>query len=271
MVSLSSGINQKQNESLKCIVVTGASSGIGEATLRLFAKKGFKTVGVARRGEKLLKMTEQLRSEGYAAHWYECDLSNKDASMLLAERILKEHGCPHGIVFNAGVSSNKRFAENLASDRMKEISLNYLSPSWMLDVFLPHAQKRGSGHFVAIGSLAACTSFPGNATYAASKAALAALWQSLDHEYALSGVSFSTVLPGLTQTEMTQNMSAWIPRRSANSVAELIFETFENPGMAKTNGIENQAILAMTRLFPDTTQNMISRLQSLIVPKRTKS
>ena len=268
---LKSDLSRKINESSSCIVITGASSGIGEATLRLFARNGFKTVGVARRGHKLLTIAEQLRRAGFASHWYECDLSNKDATTLLSERILLEHGCPHGVVFNAGISSNKMYSENSPTNRMEELSLNYLSPSWMLDIFLPHAQKRGSGHFLAIGSLAACTSFPGNATYAASKAALAALWQSLEHEYAPSGISFSTVLPGLIQTEMSENMSSWIPRRSAESVAELIFKTYEKPGMAITNGVENQAILAMTRLFPETTQNLITQLQSLIVPKRTKS
>jgi hypothetical protein len=69
---------------------------------------------------------------------------------------------------------------------------------------------------------------------------------------------------------MTEKMSAWIPKRSAQSVAELIYKTFEKPGMAKTNGVENQAILTMTRLFPETTQNIITSLQSFVVPKRTK-
>lgn len=271
MFFLRSARGRKINNSSKCIVVSGASSGIGEATVRLFARNGFTTVSVARRGHKLQAITEQLRQAGFASHWYECDLSNKEATTLLSERILLEHGCPDGVIFNAGVSSNKFYTENRPTDRMDELSLNYLSPSWMLDIFLPHAQKRGSGHFLAIGSLAACTSFPGNATYAASKAALAALWQSLEHEYAQSGVSFSTVLPGLIKTEMSENMSSWIPRRSAESVAEVIFKTYEKPGMAITNGVENQAILAMTRLFPETTQNLMTQLQSLIVPKRTKS
>ncbi|MEN9528647.1 MAG: hypothetical protein RI932_520 [Pseudomonadota bacterium] len=270
MSSSKASRQQKKGDPAGCVVVTGASSGIGEATLRLFAAQGFKTVGVARRGQKLLAITEQLNRAGHASHWYECDLSDKNATTLLSERILQEHGCPQAVVFNAGVSANKIFAENEPTDRMDELQLNYLSPTWMLDVFLPHAQKRGSGHFLAIGSLAACTSFPGNATYAASKAALAALWQSLEHEYARAGISFSTVLPGLIETEMTEKMSAWIPKRSAQSVAELIYKTFEKPGMAKTNGVENQAILTMTRLFPETTQNIITSLQSFVVPKRTK-
>jgi short-subunit dehydrogenase len=271
MSILRSALGQKKCENLKCIVVTGASSGIGEATFKQFAINGFKAVGVARRGQKLLNICEKLRRAGHTAHWYECDLSNKETTQLLAEQILEEHGCPNGVVFNAGVSSNKLYSENTSTDRMHELALNYLSPSWMLDVFLPHSQKRGSGHFLAIGSLAACTSFPGNATYAASKAALAALWQSLEHEYAHSGISFSTVLPGLIQTEMSDDMSSWIPRRSADGVAELIYGTYEKPAMARTYGVENQAILAMTRLFPETTQNLITQIQSLIVPKRTKS
>lgn len=262
---------QSQSSDKKCIVVTGASSGIGDATLRIFAQNGYKSIGIARRGALLQKTAQHLQSLGLDCEWYECDLANYDATTNLAQQILSEHGCPYGVVFNAGLSSNKLFRENDPSDRQNELTLNYLSPTWMLDVFLPEAQKKKRGHFLVIGSLAACTSFPGNATYAASKAAIAALWQSLEHEYNRYGISFSTVLPGIIETEMSKEMNPWIPRRSARSVAELVLKTFHKPGMAITNGIENQAILAMTRLFPETTQSVITQIQSLITPTRTKS
>lgn len=265
----SGGVRKKQETS--CVVITGASSGIGEATFRLFAQRGFKTIGVARRGELLKKFSEELNQSGCQSSWYECDLSDQQASVDVSERILAEHGTPDGVIFNAGFSANKPFEKNFPTDRMDEITLNYLSPTWLLDVFLPPAKARGSGHFIAVGSLAASTSFPGNATYAASKAALAALWQSLEHEYFRDGLSFSTVLPGLIQTEMSRVMNAWLPRRSAQSVAELIFETLHKPGMAKTNGLENQAILAMTRLFPETTQSVVTQIQSLLAPRKGKS
>lgn len=270
MTSLKSKQRPVNTRQTTCVVITGASSGIGEASFRLFAQRGFKPLGIARRGQKLQKIAQQLQESGHDCQWYECDLTDRQATIKTAEQILQEHGCPQGFIFNAGVSSNKPYSENRPIDRLNEINLNYLSPTWMLDIFLPHAQKRRSGHFMAIGSLAACTSFPGNATYAASKAALAALWQSLEHEYATSGLSFSTILPGLIETEMTQDIRAWIPRRSAESVAELILQTYQKPGMAKTNGVENQAILAFSRLFPETTQSLISQLQSFVVPKRNQ-
>jgi short-subunit dehydrogenase len=252
------------------VVVTGASSGIGEASLKLFAKNGFKVVGLARRGHRLEKITRILKGLGFECFWYESDLADYQSTIEVSEQILKDHGCPDGIIFNAGCSSNKAFSENLPDDRLSEMNLNYLSPTWMLDVFLPVAKKRGSGHFLAIGSLSAATSFPGNATYAASKAALAALWQSLEHEYTRSGLAFSTILPGIVETEMTKEIQTWIPRRSAESVAELVFQTFQKPEMLKTHGLENQAILTLTRVFPETTQNLISHLQTLIIPKRQK-
>ncbi|MEY3901995.1 MAG: hypothetical protein RL189_1301 [Pseudomonadota bacterium] len=261
----------RKNQEIGCVVITGASSGIGEATLRHFARRGFKTIGVARRGELLRKISDELNQNGPQCSWYECNLSDQLATVKVAERILAEHGCPDGVIFNAGFSASKLFDKNLPSDRSDEITLNYLSPTWMLDVFLPRAKERGRGHFIAVGSLAASTSFPGNATYAASKAALAALWQSLEHEYVRDGLTFSTVLPGLIETEMSRDMNIWLPRRSAQSVAELIFETLHKPGMAKTNGLENQAILAMTRLFPETTQTVVTQIQTLLTPRKGKS
>ncbi len=265
-----SASNRRPHEHKQCVVITGASSGIGEASLRLFAKNGFKVIGLARRGHKLEKITRNLRGSGFECFWYEADLADYQSTIEVSERILNEHGCPDGIIFNAGCSSNKPFSENLPLDRLSEMNLNYLSPTWMLDVMLPIAKKRGSGHFVAIGSLSAATSFPGNATYAASKAALAAFWQSLEHEYARSGLAFSTILPGIVETEMTKEIQTWIPRRSAESVAELVFRIFQKPEMLKTHGLENQAILTLTRLFPETTQNLISHLQTLIIPKRNQ-
>lgn len=256
------------NARLKCVVITGASSGIGEATYKMFARQGFHAVAIARRAAKLENTCAELLKQGFSAHWYECDLADHQATTKIAEQIMLEQGCPDAVVFNAGVSVNKHFSENLPADRMAELTLNYLSPSWLLDVILPHAQKRGSGHFIAVGSLAARTSFPGNATYAASKSALASLWQSLEHEYAVSGIHFSTLLPGLVETEMSKSMKSWIPGRSAEGIADLILRTYEKPAMAQTHGIENQAILAMTRLFPETTQNLMTHFHSFVYSKR---
>lgn len=146
--------------------------------------------------------------------------------------------------------------------------LNFFSPCAMLDVFLPLAKSQRNGHFIAVGSLSAVTSFPGSATYAASKSALASLWQSLDHEYTRYGVNFSLVMPGLIRTEMTENFRTFIPMRDPKGVAKLIFECHKNPGHSKTLGVENRVILAMARMFPETTQNLISRFQSILVPRK---
>ena len=252
----------------KIIILTGASRGIGEATWRMLSSKGFQVIALARRGDLLESTAKEIRQTGGETEWIACDLADLNATKSLSESLLETYGPPAAVIFNAGASSGKSFEKNLEADRIAEINLNYLSPCAMLDVFLPAAKQRGAGKFIAVGSLSALTSFPGNATYAASKSAMASLWRSLDLEYQRFGIDFSLVLPGLTNTDMTDDLKTFLPRRSPTSVAQLIFKTLLKPGLAQTHGAENQAILAISRIFPATTHKFMSRFQNLIVPRK---
>jgi len=250
------------------VILTGASSGIGEATWRLLASQGFHVIALARRGNILERTGHEIRQSGGETTWFACDLSDLPATQALSKTLLETYGAPDGIIFNAAACSGKTFEDNSAEDRAAEIGLNYLSPCAMLDVFLPAAKRKGAGKFIAVGSLSALTSFPGNATYAASKSALASLWRSLDLEYECSGMHFSLVLPGLTKTDMTEGLQTFLPRRSPHAVAQLIFETYKKPGFDQTCGVENKVILAITRVFPSTTHKFISRFQTFLIPRK---
>ena len=257
------------NNSNQLVVITGASKGIGEAIWRRFAAAGHPTVGIARSTDQLADIATQLRKEGYEADYFTADLGSTVRAAGCAKQVVKSFGLPHGVIFNAGTASHKMFANNRPVDRKLEMAINYFGPCAMLDVLLPACAKEGRGHFIAVGSLAAVISFPGNGTYAASKAAIASLWRTLQHEY--ETLEFSLALPGLTDTELAGAHEGLAPKRSPESVARLVYEMYQKPQIGQTIGIENRLTLLLDRLSPKALDFAVGRLKSYIVPSTGES
>ena len=254
--------------SKRLALITGASRGIGEATMKLFAAKGFHVVGMARNESRLAEVCDAIREKDGEASYLVGDLARPSHARKLARDAIKTFGSPEVVVFNAAWSANRDFRKSTMKARSDEISLNYLSPCAMLDILIPAAERRGRGSFIAVGSLSSISSFPGNATYAASKASINSLWRSLDHEYRQQKrLRFGLVLPGLTETSMTEGMKTVLPRRSPDSIARLIYRTWKDPGFSRTVGLENQLALALARYAPDTMHRLVGLAQGLLVPR----
>lgn len=185
------------------VVVTGASSGIGEALAINFARSGHNLVLVARSEDKLRTLAQRLKAEHTVKVWVEpADLSRRGAAKKLAAR-LKEQGIETGILVNcAGVLEHGPFIELRPAAQLELIDLNVSGLTDMLLHFLPPMVARGKGRILNVASIAAFQPVPSLATYAATKAYVLSLTESLAEELAGTGVAVTALCPGITATNM---------------------------------------------------------------------
>jgi len=179
---------------MKTAVVTGASSGIGEAVARELARRGYRVVCVARRRERLEALAAQIEGEVEV-----CDVSDRDEVERAAAAILERHPRIDLLVNNAGIPARGDFL-SLGHDRIEAvIRTNYLGGVWMVRALEPGLQP--GAHVVNVVSVAGTVAFGPAGPYAASKHAQLAFSRSLTGLLARRGVQVHTVLPGFVETE----------------------------------------------------------------------
>jgi len=183
------------------VVVTGASSGIGRATALAFAKRGARVVAAARRLERLRDLETFARSRGGEALAVTCDVTSAEQVRSLASHVEERFGHCEALVNNAGVSGGGCFEDVSWEHLDRVVETNLLGVVYGTKAFLPLMLAGGSGHVVNVASLAAEHRVPGLAIYAATKAAVLAFSESLDHEVSSRGVRVTAVNPGLVRTE----------------------------------------------------------------------
>jgi short-subunit dehydrogenase len=182
-------------------VVTGASSGIGEATAIALAQRGAKVVLAARRKERLDELTDRIAAAGGTAFAVRCDVSEPDQLSSLPSVVKEVFGPCDVLVNNAGVPGGGPFVELTYEQIEQVVVVNVLGVMNGTRAFLPGMLKRGHGHIVNIASLAGRFATPGAAVYGASKHAVVAFSESLHYEVERQGVRVTAVNPGFVVTE----------------------------------------------------------------------
>ena len=188
----------------RTVVVTGASSGIGRAAARTFARHGATVVSVARREELLASLTDECRPDSPECFHLAGDLGERG----FAERVVTEAAARTGrldvLVNNAAIPKHKH-ALHLDPDEIEVVMrVNFLSTVWTTYAALPHFLRAGRGAIVNVSSFAAKVTPAREAAYAASKAALNAFSEGLWHDLAGTGVHVAIVNPGPIDTEIWQ-------------------------------------------------------------------
>ena len=186
-------------------LITGASSGIGEVLAKNFALGGFNLLLVARSEDKLEALAQQLKTDTQAKVWAEpADLSQRGAAKKLASTLSKQ-GIDIDILVNcAGVLEHGSFVDLPDSSHQSLIDLNISGLTNMLTQFIPPMVSRGNGRILNVASIAAFQPVPSLATYAATKAYVLSLSESLAEELKGTGVSITTLCPGITETNMVK-------------------------------------------------------------------
>ncbi|MGZ9929563.1 SDR family NAD(P)-dependent oxidoreductase [Streptomyces sp. NC-S4] len=177
-------------------LVTGASSGIGEAAVRLLAAEGATVVGVARKPWS----TEAL---GDRVSTVAADLTDPDAARHVADTVIERHGRLDGLVNNVGaLESRTGFLDVTDEQWQRTFEVNFHSVVRMTRAALPALLDSGAGALVHIASEAARFPDPGIVDYAATKTALLSLSKSLAAEFGVRGVRSNVVSPGPTRTAL---------------------------------------------------------------------
>jgi uncharacterized protein len=184
-------------------LITGASSGIGEALAKRFAQGGHPLVLVARNRTRLDALASALTAEHGVKVWVQAsDLTRPGAIRALAVALKRRRVEVDVLVNNAGVLEQGPFISISARRHQELIELNVAGVTAMLAQFLPQMCERGSGRVLNVASIAAFQPVPMLATYAATKAFVLSLTESLAEELRDSGVTVTALCPGFTATHM---------------------------------------------------------------------
>ncbi|HUF02291.1 MAG TPA: SDR family NAD(P)-dependent oxidoreductase [Gaiellaceae bacterium] len=180
-------------------VVTGASSGIGEATARELARRGWRCVLLARRADRLQTLAEELGGE-----WEACDVRERPQVDEVAARVLERHPAIALLVNNAGVPGRGTFVSTSPETVERVTETNYFGGVWCTRAFYPGlraAAGEGRAHVVNVISVAGTIAFAPAGPYAAAKHAQLAFSRSLAATLRSEGIRVHTILPGFVETE----------------------------------------------------------------------
>ncbi|MBK8467235.1 MAG: SDR family NAD(P)-dependent oxidoreductase [Chloracidobacterium sp.] len=196
----------------KTVLLTGASSGIGEALAIAIASKGA-TVGLLARREDLLKdIAAKCESVGGKARYFACDVVDSDAVHEAAQKFRDEFDHIDIMIANAGIGGNNKETRNYEPDAVKKlIDINLLGSVNAIHAVVPQMLERGSGHLVAISSLAGFRGLPKSAAYSASKAAMTAFFESVRLDVAAKGIDVTIIQPGFIRTPLTAGRESRMP------------------------------------------------------------
>lgn len=194
----------------KAALVTGATSGIGRAVSRLFAREGASVLVNGRNAERGLELVEEIRARGARAEFAAGDVSDPGVNQRLVEACKDRFGGLDIAVANAGELGLGALAELEIEAWKKTLSVNLDAVFYLLRWALPEMQRRGGGSIIVNGSIAAFKAFPRHAAYCASKGALLSLVRQVAIDYGPS-IRINLLCPGPVDTPLIRESAAAFP------------------------------------------------------------
>ena len=185
----------------KIVVITGASSGIGEAMARLYSQMGAKLVLGARNEAKLKELVQMIRSEGGRAVYVTTDVTRASDCKRLIARAVEEFGGVDVMICNAGISMRALFDDVEMSVLHRVMDVNFWGAVYCAKYALPYLQL-SKGSLVGISSVAGLHGLPGRTGYSASKFAMTGLLETIRIENLKKGVHVMVACPGFTASNV---------------------------------------------------------------------
>jgi short-subunit dehydrogenase len=221
-------------------VITGASTGIGEATARELAKRGWHCVLLARRVEHLERIAAEIGGE-----WEACDVADREQVDAVAARVLERHPAIGLLVNNAGIPARGSFLSIDPELIERVTAVNYLGGVWCLRAYEPGLRRSGGAHVVNVVSVSGTVAFAPAGAYAASKHAQLAFSRSTAALLHGSGIRVHTVMPGFVETE-------GFPQRAKLKSRMLLRYVLESEDVAKAivKAVEKDKLEMTVPWFP---------------------
>ena len=247
-------------------LVTGASSGIGDALARVFAEKGFDLVISARREDRLTALADELSVDVITVA---CDLSTPEGIEKLitvtAETKIDV------LVNNAGIAYSGDFSGQRIDDIQNMTNLNIIAPTALCHHFIGRMIKQGAGRVLNVASVASFQPVPSMSAYAATKAYVLSLTESLSEECRGSGVYITALCPGLTKTDMVEDVQGSnVPdflMSDPLDVAREGYDALMSGDVIRIPGLTNQAAIAWAKHQPRWLVRGLGGLLAKISPK----
>ncbi|WP_070121411.1 SDR family oxidoreductase [Bacillus marinisedimentorum] len=190
------------------VVITGASSGIGEATAEKLAGEGAKVMLAARREERLKEIADQIRTKGGGEIDFKTTdvTSRQDVEELIA--YTKETFGPVDVLFNnAGLMPLSLMDKVKVEEWERMVDVNIKGVLYGIAAVLPDMKERNTGHIITTSSVAGHEIFPGSAVYSGTKFAVRVVMEGLNKELARTNIKSTSISPGAVATELTQTIT----------------------------------------------------------------
>ncbi len=254
----------------KVVVVTGGTSGIGEATAYRLAEAGAHVVVAARDAQKAAPVVARLQALSPRSRFIACDLADMGDCDKLVATVLEGYGRCDYLINNAGRSIRRGIAASYERfhDFERTMQLNYFGSLRLIMGFLPSMEREGGGHIINISSIGVLTRAPRFSAYVASKAALDAFSECAASEFIDTQVHFTTInmplvkTPMIAPTKLYNHVPTLVPEQAADLVAEAI--VYRPVRIATRLGVFGQVLHAVApkatriilntafRMFPDS-------------------
>lgn len=191
----------------KIVVITGASSGLGEATARLLSEQGATVVLGARRDERIQALADELTSDGGKALAVATDVTQRDQVERLVNAAVESYGRVDVMLNNAGLMPLAPLERLKVDEWDRMIDVNIKGVLYGIAAALPHMQKQKSGHVINVSSVYGHTVGPAAAVYCATKFAVRALSEGLRQEVKPYNIRTTVISPGAVATELLESIS----------------------------------------------------------------
>lgn len=257
---------------MKTLILTGGSSGIGKATVELFASKGYRVFELSRHGVTYDNI----------AH-IDCDVTKREDCIDAVKQVVKQTGRVDVLISNAGMGISGAVEFSEIDEEKRQFDVNFFGAVNITQAVLPYMRKVKSGRIIFLSSLAAVFAIPYQSFYSASKSAINALASSLRNEVHEFGISVCCLLPGDVKTGFTEARAKSLvgydiytdmnkavakmeederngisPERMAKKLLQLAGKN--NPCLYNTVGFQYRALLFLNNLIPATVVCRIIRM-----------
>lgn len=191
----------------KVVIITGASSGIGEAVAKELASRGAKLVLAARREDRLKRLQKDVQNQGGQAIYKVTDVTSHDQMEELAAYALKEFGKIDVLINNAGLMPNSFLYKKQIDNWNKVIDVNIKGVLYGIAAVLPSMRERKSGHIINLSSVAGHVVGPTSTVYAATKHAVRAISEGLRKEEYGNNIRSTIISPGAVKSELPESIT----------------------------------------------------------------